>query len=61
MATETLESMGQSLIEGNNFSISVSAESREEADDFLTDLQKAERWKCRSRMFLGRLFRNAAR
>ena len=32
MATDALESMGQKLTEGNNFSISVSAESREEAE-----------------------------
>ena len=32
MATDALESMGQSLTRGNNFSISISAESREEAD-----------------------------
>jgi PhnB protein len=32
MATDTLESLGQKLTEGNNFSISVSAQSRDEAD-----------------------------
>src|SRR5215203_3456989 len=32
MATDTLESMGQKLSDGNNFSISLSAESRDEAD-----------------------------
>jgi len=32
MATDVLESMGQTLSEGNNFSISLSVESREEAD-----------------------------
>jgi len=32
MATDTIESMGQTLTEGNNFSISINAESREEAD-----------------------------
>lgn len=32
MATDALESMGQSLTMGNNFSLSVQAESREEAD-----------------------------
>src|SRR5215218_10529057 len=32
MATDALESMGQKLTEGNNFSISISTESREEAD-----------------------------
>ena len=32
MATDALESMGQSLTAGNNFSLSVAAESKEEAD-----------------------------
>ena len=32
MATDTIQSMGQTLTEGNNFSISITAESREEAD-----------------------------
>jgi PhnB protein len=32
MATDVLESLGQSLSEGNNFSISLSAESKEEAE-----------------------------
>jgi len=32
MATDFIESMGQNLVEGNNYSISISAESREEAD-----------------------------
>ncbi len=32
MATDFIESMGQTLVEGNNYSISISAESREEAD-----------------------------
>src|SRR5215203_285172 len=32
MANDVLESMGQPLIEGNNFSISLSVDSREEAD-----------------------------
>jgi len=32
MATDTLESMGQKLNEGNNFSISIDTESREEAE-----------------------------
>lgn len=31
MATDMLESMGQKLIEGNNFSISLQADSKEEA------------------------------
>lgn len=32
MATDTLESMGQKLIQGNNFYISLSPETKEEAD-----------------------------
>ncbi len=32
MATDFVESMGQKMIEGNRYSISISAESREEAD-----------------------------
>jgi PhnB protein len=32
MATDTLESMGQKLTDGNNFSISINAESKEEAN-----------------------------
>ncbi len=32
MATDALESMGQTLSEGNNFSISISTDSREETD-----------------------------
>ena len=32
MATDALESMGQTLTEGNNFSLSVSADSKEDAD-----------------------------
>ena len=45
MATDTLESMGRPLVEGNNFSLSVSAESREGADrlyEGLTEGGKAE-------------------
>ena len=38
MGTDLLESMGQKLIEGNNFSISISAESKEEADKFFFGL-----------------------
>jgi PhnB protein len=38
MATDALESMGQKLTEGNNFSISVSADSKEEADQVFTQL-----------------------
>ena len=32
MATDSLESMGQKLTEGNNFSISISTKSKEEAE-----------------------------
>jgi PhnB protein len=38
MATDTLESMGQKLEEGNNFSLSVSANSKEEADQIFNGL-----------------------
>jgi PhnB protein len=38
MATDALESMGQKLTEGNNYSISVSAESKEEADKLFNGL-----------------------
>ncbi len=38
MATDALESMGQKLTEGNNFSISVSTENREEADKLFDGL-----------------------
>jgi PhnB protein len=38
MATDALESMGQTLSEGNNFSISISAESRDEADALFNGL-----------------------
>ncbi len=38
MATDALESMGQKLTEGNNFSIAVGAESREEAEKFFNGL-----------------------
>jgi PhnB protein len=38
MATDTLESMGQKLEEGNNFSLSVSADSKEEADQIFNGL-----------------------
>ena len=40
MATDMLESMGQFLIEGNNYSISISAESREEADKLFAGLSE---------------------
>src|SRR3954466_9719646 len=32
MATDMLESMGQKLVEGNNFTISLSPDTKEEAD-----------------------------
>ena len=38
MATDALESMGHKLSVGNNFSISVSTESKEEADKFFNGL-----------------------
>ena len=38
MATDMLESMGQKLTEGNNFSISISADSKEEADQLFDGL-----------------------
>ena len=38
MATDAVESMGQSLTEGNNFSVSFSAASREEADRIFSGL-----------------------
>jgi PhnB protein len=38
MATDALESMGQTLTEGNNFSLSVSADSKEEADTLFNGL-----------------------
>ncbi|HEX8366926.1 MAG TPA: VOC family protein [Pyrinomonadaceae bacterium] len=40
MATDALESMGQKLLEGNNYSISVSAESKDEADKLFTGLSE---------------------
>ncbi len=40
MATDMLESMGQLLTEGNNFSISVSTESREETDRIFNALSE---------------------
>ena len=40
MATDALESMGQKLTEGNNFSISVSADSKEEADRLFKGLSE---------------------
>lgn len=38
MATDALESMGQNMIVGDNYSISISAESREEADELFNGL-----------------------
>ncbi len=40
MATDTLESMGQTFVEGNNYSISISAESREEANKLFSGLSE---------------------
>jgi PhnB protein len=42
MATDMLESMGQKLIEGNNFTISLNPDTGEEADRCTTSYQKAE-------------------
>lgn len=45
MATDMLESMGQKLEEGNNFSLSLSCKSKEEADELfgkLSDGAKVE-------------------
>jgi PhnB protein len=38
MGTDALESMGQTLTMGNNFSISVSTDSREDADRFFAGI-----------------------
>jgi PhnB protein len=38
MATDALESMGQKLTEGNNFSLSYSADSREETERIFNSL-----------------------
>lgn len=38
MATDVLESMGQHLVVGTNFSLSIHAESKEEADDLYAKL-----------------------
>jgi len=40
MATDALESMGQKLIEGNNFSLSIGAESKEEAERLFNGLSE---------------------
>ena len=38
MATDALESMGQKLTEGNNFSITISPDSKEDADNLFQGL-----------------------
>jgi PhnB protein len=38
MATDILESMGQKLVEGNNFTISLSPDTKEEADRMYKEL-----------------------
>jgi PhnB protein len=38
MATDALESMGQKLIQGNNFSLSLETDSQEEADNLFKKL-----------------------
>jgi len=40
MATDTIESMGQKLVAGNNFHICIQAESEAEADKFFGGLSK---------------------
>jgi len=40
MATDMLESMGQKLVEGNNFTISLSPDTKEEADKLYADLSE---------------------
>lgn len=40
MGTDSLESMGQKLNAGNNFYISINAESKEEADDTFSKLSE---------------------
>ena len=40
MATDALESMGQTLTAGNNFSISISADSKEDADRLFNGLSE---------------------
>jgi len=40
MATDILESMGQKLVEGNNFTISLSPDTKEEADRFYNGLSE---------------------
>jgi PhnB protein len=41
MATDALESMGQKLVSGDNFSLSISANSKEEADTFFNGLSES--------------------
>jgi PhnB protein len=38
MATDVLESMGQKLVEGNNFTISLNPDTKEEADRLYSEL-----------------------
>ena len=40
MATDMLESMGQKLIEGNNFTISLNPDTKEEADRLYNELSQ---------------------
>ena len=40
MATDMLESMGQKLIEGNNFTISLNPDTKEEADRLFKELSE---------------------
>jgi PhnB protein len=40
MATDMLESMGQKLVEGNNFTISLSPDTKEEADRLYSELSE---------------------
>jgi len=40
MATDILESMGQKLVEGNNFTISLSPDTKEEADQLFKGLSE---------------------
>lgn len=56
MASDTIEGMGPSLVEGNNFSISVHPDSRPEADRIfaaLTEGGKAELFPCLLRTISG--------
>lgn len=40
MATDVLESMGQKLVEGNNFTVSLNLDTKEEADRFYNELSE---------------------